>query len=227
MNWTQKHDQFCLKNSIPPAAKLLWQWLTREGVGEEVEPDLSEFNTWVEKHRGKGYAHNYLKQMFNKLVEVRVVGTIKQYSWKIFKLIVRPLEWLFPRRKQKLHNPNSTYKTPTSNPDNSVKDDIQQQHILSNQQLMSEAGIYFDTQEKEVLKRPQFEIKAAIFLFRLRGAAEKIMNPEGWIRRCLQLEYWEHPSNYKAIVDILGNSKGLQYGNSIQDFFGGEHEQPI
>ena len=219
MNWTQKHDQYCLKNSIPPAAKLLWQWLIREGAGEEVEPDLSEFNTWVEKHRGKGYAHNYLKQMFNKLVEAGVIGTIKQYSWKVYKLVVRPLEWLFPRRKQKLQNPNSSYKTPTSNPNKTVDSDIQQQHILSNQQLMSEDGIHFDTEEKEVLNRPKFEIKAALLLFKLRGATEKIINPEGWVRQCLRRRYWEQPTNYAAICQYFG---GVVM--QIEDYFGGEHE---
>jgi hypothetical protein len=219
MNWTEKHDQFCLKNSIPPAAKLLWQWLMREGVEEEIEPDLSEFNDWVKKHRGRGYSHNYLKQMFNKLVEAGVISKIKQYSWKIFKLVVRPLEWLFPRKKQKLQSPNSTYKTPTSNPDNSVNNDLQQQHILSNQQLMSSEGIHFDTEEKEVLNRPSFEIKAALLLFKLRGAAEKIINPEGWVRQCLRRRYWEQPTNYFVICQHF---RGVVM--EIQDYFGGEHE---
>jgi hypothetical protein len=202
--WTEDHDKFCLKNKIPPAAKLLWQWLIREGVEKEVEPDLSEFNDWVKKHRGKSYAHNYLKKMFDVLVENRVIQAIKQYSWKVFKLIVRPLEWLKPRKKQKLHNPNSTYKTPNPNPDNSVDADVQQQHILSNQELMSQEGIHFDTEEREVLNRPQFEIKAALLLFKLRGAAEKIMNPEGWVRQCLRRRYWEQPTNYACICQHFG-----------------------
>ncbi|MBE9202115.1 hypothetical protein IQ233_23930, partial [Nodularia sp. LEGE 06071] len=127
-------------------------------------------------------------------------------SWKVFKLIVRPLEWLKPRRKEKLHNPNSTYKTPTPNPSKSVDDDIQQQHILSNQQLMSESGIHFDTEETEVLNRPQFEIKAALLLFKLRGSTEKINNPEGWVRQCLRRRYWEQPRNYGAICQHFGGA---------------------
>ena len=222
MNWTEKHDQFCLENSIPPAAKLLWQWLIREGVKAEIEPDLSEFNTWVEKHRGKGYSHNYLKKMFDKLVEARVIGKIKQYSWKIFKLIVRPLEYLFPRRKQKLHNCNSTYKTPTPNPDKTVENDIQQQLILSNQQLLSEAGIDFNTEDKKVQKlldRPNWQIKAAIILFRLRGGDETTRNPQGWTRTCLEGEYWNEQSNYFAIWEIVGKDKGIPAYCEIKDFF--------
>lgn len=204
--WTEQHDQFCLKNKIPPAAKLLWQWLIREGIDQEVEPDLSEFQQWVEKHRGKKYAHNYLKQIFNQLVELRVVQVVKQYSWKIYKLIIRPLEHLKPRKKQKLQNHNTTYKTHQSNPNKSVDDDVQQQHILSNQQLLGEVGINFDDNEKEVLNRPQFEIKAAILLFKLRGAAEKILNPEGWVRHCLRRRYWEQPTNYAAICQHFGGA---------------------
>ncbi|MGM3305092.1 hypothetical protein ACSQ6I_03755 [Anabaena sp. WFMT] len=214
MIWTEKHDQFCLEKHIPPAAKLLWQWLIREGVNQEVEPDLSEFNHWVKKFRGKGYGHNYLKQMFNLLVEHRVIQTIKQYSWKVFKLIVRPLEWLFPRKKQKLHNHNSTYEKPTSNPSKSVEDDIQQQHILSNQQVLFESGIHFDTEETEVLSRPQFEIKAALLLFKLRGATEKINNPEGWVRQCLRRRYWEQPRNYGTIAQHFGGAV-----MNIEDYF--------
>ncbi|MHC5732042.1 MAG: hypothetical protein ACYTXY_49860, partial [Nostoc sp.] len=86
--WTESHEAFCYQHHICPAAKSLWQWLMRQGViTEEVEPDLSEFNATVAKSRGKGYSHNYLKQIFNQLVEHRVIQVVKQYSWKIFKLL--------------------------------------------------------------------------------------------------------------------------------------------
>ncbi|MHC5740277.1 MAG: hypothetical protein ACYTXH_36660, partial [Nostoc sp.] len=95
--WTEEHEAFCYKHHICPAAKSLWQWLMRQGlIAEEVEPDLSEFNATVAKARGKGYSHNYLKKIFDQLVEHRVIQVVKQYSWKIFKLLVRPLEWLKP-----------------------------------------------------------------------------------------------------------------------------------
>lgn len=106
--WTEEHEAFCYKHHICPAAKSLWQWLMRQGlIAEEVEPDLSEFNATVAKARGKGYSHNYLKKIFDQLVEHRVIQVVKQYSWKIFKLLVRPLEWLKPPRKKR----EKTYKT--------------------------------------------------------------------------------------------------------------------
>jgi 5'-3' exonuclease len=40
MNWTEKHDQFCLENKLTPTAKLLWQWLVHNYKSEEeVEPE--------------------------------------------------------------------------------------------------------------------------------------------------------------------------------------------
>ncbi len=209
--WTEEHESFCYKNRIPNAAKVLWQWLMRQGViSEEVEPDLSEFNTWVAKVRGKPYAHNYLKKMFELLCEHRVIQVVKQYSWKIFKLLVRPLEWLKPPRKKReknLQQCNSTYKTPDSNDKSSVQGEIQQQHslIIDNQATLADEGIHFDETEKEVLDRPKCEIQVSIALFKIRGGIEKILNPEGWVRSCLRHRWWEHPRNNLLLVQLLGN----------------------
>lgn len=204
--WTEEHESFCYKNRIPNAAKVLWQWLMRQGeISAEVEPDLSEFNTWVAKVRGKPYAHNYLKKMFELLCEHRVIQVVKQYSWKIFRLLVRPLEWLKPPRKKReknLQDSNSTYKTPSSNEQSYVAPNIQQQHsnIIDNQACLSGEGIHFDESEKEVLERPKCEIEVSIALFKIRGGIEKILNPEGWIRSCLRHRWWEHPSNQNQLM---------------------------
>ena len=210
--WTEEHEAFCYKHHICPAAKSLWQWLIRQGyIGEEVEPDLSEFNATVAKSRGKGYSHNYLKQIFNQLVECRVINVIKQYSWKIFKLLVRPLEWLKPPRKKReknLQNHNLSYDSDPSNDISAVTGDIQQQHSNSdiNLELLADNGIHFDSDEKEVLERPTNEIKLAILMFNLRGGFEKSYNPEGFIRRCLRRRWWEFPRNYNLLLQMFGNS---------------------
>jgi hypothetical protein len=209
--WTEEHEAYCYQHHIPPAAKILWQWLMRQGeISLEVEPDLSEFNTWVEKSRGKGYSHNYLKKMFELLCEHRVIQVVKQYSWKIFKLLVRPLEWLKPPRKKReksLQNSNSTYNLPTSKDNSSVDQDIQQQHsnLILNQETLSDAGIYFDESEKKVLDRPNCEIKVSIALFKIRLLTSEIPNPEGFIRRCLEGRWWENPSTQRQLIQHLGN----------------------
>ncbi|MEH1786382.1 MAG: hypothetical protein V7L23_12545, partial [Nostoc sp.] len=130
--WTEEHTAFCYKHHISPAAKSLWQWLMMQGyIGEEVEPDLSEFNATVAKARGKGYSHNYLKKIFDQLVECRVIQVVKQYSWKIFKLLVRPLSWLKPPRKRtekNFQNQNLSDDSDPSNDISAVTVDLQQQH---------------------------------------------------------------------------------------------------
>ncbi|MEH2174808.1 hypothetical protein [Nostoc sp.] len=210
--WTEEHEAFCYKHHICPAAKSLWQWLMRQGaIAEEVEPYLSEFNATVAKARGKGYSHNYLKQIFEQLVEHRVIQVVKQYSWKIFKLLVRPLEWLKPLRKKReknLQNHNLSYTSPTSNGKSTVPGDIQQQHSNSdiNLETLAENGIHFNSTEKEVLERPTNEIKLALLMFNLRGALDKILNPEGFIRQCLRQRWWEFPRNYNLLLSMFGNS---------------------
>ncbi|WP_375494769.1 hypothetical protein [uncultured Nostoc sp.] len=210
--WTEEHEAFCYKHHICPAAKSLWQWLMRQGlIAEEVEPDLSEFNATVAKARGKGYSHNYLKKIFDQLVECRVIQVVKQYSWKIFKLLVRPLSWLKPPRKKReknLQNHNLSYTLDPSNDKSAVTGDIQQQHSNSdiNLELLAENGIHFDSDEKEVLERPTNEIKLAILMFNLRGGFEKSYNPEGFIRQCLKRRWWEFPRNYNLLLQMFGNS---------------------
>jgi hypothetical protein len=210
--WTEEHEAYCFQYHIPPAAKLIWQCLMREGeIGTEIEPDLAKINAWVAKVRGKGYSHNYLKQMFNILVETRVIQVIKQYSWKVFKLLVRPLDWLKPpkkRREKNLQNSNSSYNLPASNEQSADTGDIQQQqsNIDNNLATLADEGIIFNHDEKEVLDRPENEIRLAIIMFNLQGGFDKIENPEGWIRTCLRKRIWEYPSNYRRLLQRFGNS---------------------
>lgn len=210
--WSEEHEAYCFKNRISPAAKILWQWLMRQGeISEEIEPDLVAFNAWVEKHRGKGYCHKYLKKIFEELQEHRVIQVVKKYSWKIFKLLVRPLDWLKPPKKKcrkKSQNCESSSTLQPENKDSSVPGTTQQQQssINTNSELLNESGIHFDSEEVEVLNRPTNEIKLAIIMFNLRGGFEKIENPEGFIRKCLNRRWWEHPRNYNTLLQKFGNS---------------------
>lgn len=97
--WTTKHLDYCLENSITPAAQYLWQWLiNEEKLAQEIEPDLAEFNKHIKKVRGKGYCRLTLKNALNQLIEHRIVQLIKQYTWRIVKIITRPLDWLKPKK---------------------------------------------------------------------------------------------------------------------------------
>ncbi|MFN6527374.1 hypothetical protein [Nostoc sp. ChiSLP03a] len=210
--WTEAHEAFCYQHHIPPAAKILWQWLIRQGqIASEIEPDLSEFNTWVAKSRGKPYAHNYLKKIFEILVSCRVVQVIKQYSWKITKLLVRPLSWLNPPKKpreKKLYNHNSSYNSPPSNDTNAEPGvnsssnnitpttaefiELERQHEILT--ACAEYEIYFDPNKRTTRQLFEFaieEVRLALKHFVKRGGNQAINNPQGWLINCLHNSYWE------------------------------------
>lgn len=201
-DWTKRHDEFCLANNLPPAAKLLWEWLKRLGEVEETEPDLGEFNDWVKRHRGKGYCRPTLKNALAKLIDCGVVSLIRQYTWKIVKIVTRPLDWLKP--KKNLPERQQIYALPPSNAESDEALIKQQQLSSSNHSLLQNEGFHFDTSEVETLNRPENEIKLAIVIFKLRGGFEKIKNPEGWLRICLRMRYWEQPRNYNRLLELFG-----------------------
>ncbi|MEH2459135.1 hypothetical protein [Nostoc sp.] len=210
--WTAKHDAYCYKHHIPPAAKTLWQWLMRQGeIASEIEPDLSEFNAWVAKSRGRPYAHNYVKKIFEILVSCRVLQVVKRYSWKISKLLVRPLSWLNPPKKPReknFQNNNSSYKKDPSNDTNAEQGvnsssnsltlttidfvEMERRHeILS---ACAEYQIYFHPKKQTTRHLLEFDIesvKKALEHFVKRGGHQIINNPQGWLINCLRNHYWQ------------------------------------
>lgn len=216
--WTNKHEEFCFENKLPPICRILWQWLLREGmVGTEIEPDLSEFNEWIEKSRGKKYAHHYLKKAFNLLIEKRIVQIIKPFCWKINRILVRPIDWLKPRKKQQkknLQNSNGSYNSQPSNHTTVAEGDYsssefsmeEQAYIEEEQQrqheiltLCAEYEIYFNPEKQpEVLTHDIEDVRCALQHYVKRGGGKfdcfgnpKILNPQGWLINCLRGEYWE------------------------------------
>lgn len=146
--WTHKHEEYCLKNQIPRAAQLMWEWLIKNGqCNIEIEPDLKDFNNWIGRHRGKPYCRNTIKSAFNCLVESRVINLVKRYTWCIVKILTRPLEFLRPKRK--LQKRNIFDSLDRSNGTNFVDVPLQQQHnlIVENQLLFSKYGIHFDSKQ--------------------------------------------------------------------------------
>ncbi|MEH2288310.1 hypothetical protein [Nostoc sp.] len=211
-SWTEAHDAYCYQHHIPPAAKTLWQWLIRQGqVASEIEPDLSEFNAWVAKVRGKPYAHNYLKKIFSILVSCRVLQVIKQYSWKITKLLVRPLSWLNPPKKRsekKLHNHNSSYDLDCSNDISAEQEsnsssnnltpttaefiELERQHEILT--ACAEYEIYFDPNKRTTRHLFEFDIqdvRLALNHFVKSGGHQTVRKPQGWLIDCLRECYWQ------------------------------------
>ncbi|OCQ96070.1 hypothetical protein BCD64_11985 [Nostoc sp. MBR 210] len=195
--WTEQHDAFCLTNKIAPAAKLLWQWLVRQGTGEETEPDLNEFNEWVTKHRGKGYCRPTLKAALAQLVELRVVQLVKQFTWRIVRIVTRPLEWLKP--KKNLRHSQETFTSQPSNPQ-SVEDEVNSSSnsstsAASREEILAactEAGIFYHPDKPaKVFSYSLDDVLLAIGVYKIRSAQEQIFNPPGWLINCLEWRYWE------------------------------------
>ncbi len=212
-NWTEKHDEFCLKNKFYPSSKLLWQWLLRQGKQyTEIEPDLVEFNQWVKKYRGNGYCRAMLKKALEQLIESKVIDLVKRYTWRILKVVTKPLSALKPKiksreRKQKYDPQPSIVRTASAGTEQQQQYIIERKRrITCNLELLNKAGIFFEKDVTEVLNRPEHEINVSIALFELAGSFEKIERPEGWIRTCLRERYWEHPSNYKLLMKHFGNT---------------------
>ena len=195
------------------------EWLIKIGqVNVETEPDLKDFNNWIKRHRGKEYCRNTVKSAFNCLVENRVVNLVKRYTWRIVKIVTRPLEFLKPKRKlQKLDILDSLHRS-----FGMFVDDVSllQQHILitDNQLLFSQYGIRFDETDKEVLNRPKNEVLLSIACYQIADTRKvtqanqttitrgKIENPEGWIRTCLRRRYWDKPRTYQQIANEYGHT---------------------
>ena len=222
-HWTHKHEEYCLKNQIPRAAQLMWEWLIKKGqVNIETEPDLKDFNKWISRHRGKPYCRNTIKSAFNCLVETRVVNLVKKYTWHVVKILTRPLEYLKPKRK--LQKRNIFDSLDRSNGTNFVDVSLQQQHtrIVDNQILFSKYGIHFDATEKEVLNRPRKEVLLSIVCYQIADekvitqcnkkvvTREEVKNPPGWVRTCLRRRYWEKPHTFNQIIAKYGNTTFIE-----------------
>lgn len=198
--WGDAYDAYCLKHQITPSAKLLWQWLLRQGEeGEEIEPDLGEFNQWVKRHRGKGYCRLTLKTALAQLIDHRIVNLVKRYTWKIVKLVTRPLEWLKP--KKNLQNRNQTYTSPTPNSQDSEKVEDSSNNPLEHPNqveilaVCANAGIYYDPERpSEVFRYPLEEVMQAVEFYQSRVEfGEPIHNPCGWLINCLRWKWYDQP----------------------------------
>lgn len=219
--WTSEHDAYCLENRITPAAKLLWHWLTILGKGnhdQELEPDLKDFNRWVEKHRGKGFCRLTLKNALSQLIDLRVVDLIKQFTWSIVRIATRPLDWLKP--KKNLRHRNKTYNPQAPNQQDADGDScsssnstLTEEELAEHEAVLTEcenAGIPFSpTQSPEILEYTHEEVKAAISLFNQRGGHKKIKNPQGWLINCLRRRWYEQAQSWSwvELLTALGLTK--------------------
>jgi hypothetical protein len=219
LSWTEAHEAFCYQHHICPAAKSFWQWLVRLGEGIEIEPHLTkEFNPWIAKVRGKGYSAKWLKHIFNKLVECRVIRVIKEFNWDEYRLVLRPITWLNPPKKKPEEKSKKLNSTSTLDPSNAPKlvqevnnnntssssistkdyEELERRHEIL--KLCLEHKIYFDYRKpstQELFKSDIEDIKSALECFIKAGGHGKnhfgkpiIRSPQGWLIDCLRNGYW-------------------------------------
>jgi hypothetical protein len=226
IQWTEKHESFCLKKGIIGSAERLWYWLTQHNpTGEEIEPDLIEFNIWVNRERGRGYCPRQLKNAFNKLVECGVIAPIKRFSWHCFKLRLLPLSPVRNTEKKQSEIEQETSKiTPERREElrNHAHRFYQQQKDLdiikrcvSNEtrelikNLCREIGINLTNNNCEIFYYPIEEIKACLAIYkkrilkspkllrRLTSLFDLCPNPVGWLITALRECYYLEDVNIK------------------------------
>lgn len=199
--WTDKHDEFCLENSLTPCAKLLWQWILRQ---KDDEPDLKEFNGWVKNHRSKPYCRLTVKTAFNQLVECRVIKLVKQFTWHLVRIVTRAIDDLFP--KKKLRRENEIYDLSTSNHSESegeLYSSSMSSHTVEDRveilEACANAGIYYDPEQDTILYQySKQDIELALNYYNCLPIATKqeIYNPPGWFLRCLERRNWERLDSF-------------------------------
>lgn len=226
--WTKKHDELCLKYKIPNSAQKLWHWLICFGqIGKRIEPSLKDFNAWIEPQRGKPFCQKQLKNAFNKLLECNLIKLVKQYNWHEFKLIIKPLSWLLPRKetaekKSDLEKSSSNSQPETQSNQNSLadRDDQQQQSLNSlNEQVTNntkpQTRVSLETkqsikqlcltadiklpEECELYYFPIEKIKISLGFLKIRNKRDTIPNPIGWLIDCLRKEYYFEPENQRTL----------------------------
>ena len=153
-----------------------------------------------------------LKKALEQLIQSKVIDLVKRYTWRVLKVITKPLAALKPKRKaqkeidKKSEVLSGTFEKERGREEQKRKFGARKKRIEFNNSLLSKAGIFFEDNVLEVLDRPEPEIKISIALFEICGSSQKISRPEGWIRTCLRERYWEHPSNIKLLIEKFGNT---------------------
>lgn len=218
--WTDEHEEFCLKLGIKCAAQQLWYWLvTNGGIGKEIEIDLIDFNQLVGKKRGEPYCNRHLKQVFAKLEELEVIKIVKQYSWHVFKLLIRPLDCLKPPKKQSFqtNTNNSTLEAEKGDESKKVENPLSQQQSYSLPTIKEVSKETKDeirdlVNQEAGLELPEIcdiyrysieEVQLALMLLKFQCKKKVIARRVGWLVQCLRHRYWEELEN-QWILENMG-----------------------
>ncbi|MCC5641084.1 hypothetical protein LC593_35745 [Nostoc sp. CHAB 5844] len=215
--WTKKHTDLAISKKLTKNAWAMWEWLVHEGLeGKTDVIDIRDFNHYVAKKTGKPLDNRTIKSSADRLMEAGIVrwDNFSNFIRKVTVKLIREL--LPPKLKKSCNDCNLSANDATldsSNPPNAVQGGLAEaadlnlisqiefleegiiENLESNIEQCEQAGIYFDSEDavKVLAWEDVEEVRKAIKLFFKRGGHEKIKNPEGWLRRCLDKRWFDKP----------------------------------
>lgn len=173
-----------------------------QGETEDIEPDLNDFNRWVERKRGKGYCRQTLKDAIAKLEEVGIIRIAKRFTWRVSRLIVRSLKWVKENLRPRKQNCDSSAETPaksnTITGSSSFRSSTPQK--TPPQQVEYLCTIYKVAYFEELTQFDCEDVRDALKLFRLRNRGKNILNPIGWLMRCLNARWFTDQNDANPAV---------------------------
>lgn len=222
-SWTRKHIDIAISKKLTKSAWALWEWLVvHEGLeGKSEVIDLKAFNRYITKKTGKPLDNRTIKSSAERLMEAGVVRW-ENFNNFIRKVTVKLIRELLPPKLKKSRNdcnlPATIATLQPSNPHDTAQgglaaaadlslinelDEEVVKNLETNLEKCEEAGIYLDSEDSAKLLAWEDveEVEKAIKLFFKRGGHEKIKNPEGWLRRCLEKRWFDEPKF--SFVDSL------------------------
>jgi hypothetical protein len=247
-HWTYKHESLCLKKGIIGSAERLWHWLIQNNpTGEEIEPDLIDFNKWIKRERGRGYCDRQLKNAFNKLIECGIIAPIKRFTWHCFKLRLLPLtpvrnteekdsqnlhdsSKISPERREELRNHAHRFYQQQKDLD-IIKRCVPNETRELIRDICRQVGINLTNNNCEIFYYPVEEVKACVAIYRkrilkspklLRGLAtlfDLCPNPVGWLITALRECYYLEDVNIK----LLGNDRDFDFTEFLYSILMAEH----
>ncbi|HBL14347.1 MAG TPA: hypothetical protein DD379_23760 [Cyanobacteria bacterium UBA11162] len=227
MTWTTKHLGFCIEKGFTPTAIKFYEWLLTEmNEGAEEIVDLRDFNKWVTAKRGKPHDNRIVRRAVDQLIEAGVIIHTKKFTSFVWKWTVKSIDFLLNPKPKKSQKRTPIPKKQPSNPSNTepcgqaattdlisalfgVNDEVAS-NLEQCLTICENAGINYEPEAAaEVLTYVEPEdLKKALALFHKRGGHQKIRNPEGWLRKCLERDWWEPPQRM-GLIDVLLSLKKI------------------
>jgi len=214
--WTEKHLQYCIAQRLTPSARDLYEYLVLEDFeGKPQVLDLREFNKYVEKRRGQPYDRRTIKAARIFLEEKGLLTNCKKFTAFVYHVTLRAVSFFFKPKKHSDRGGRSRSLKATLQPSsgsNADERDITTTTIpnLTEEELgqleesieaCKEAGICYHPQTAiQVLAGYSIEeVKAAIAYTLPRATS----NVEGYLRMCLENEWWKRASRPASLVDVF------------------------